>query len=241
MHYKYYVIPFLLIITSCGSSTQERVSANKGVARDIPISRDTNIKTASNSNKDEDIFNPAIRNLPQNIASFIPKGFSAIDTTSGDLNLDDYPDMILVLKNNLEDSTINSDDDKQQKRPLYILIGQADNTYKLVRKNDNAIECKGCGGVGGDPFTGITIKNGYFSLEHGISGGQHWENIITFKYDKAKADWFLYKDGFISYKYNESNDPDAEALIKDVEKIRTVKDFGIIPFESYDIFKEKKE
>ena len=121
---------------------------------------------------------------------------------------------------------------------MLLFLGQPDQTYKLVHRNDNAVYCFDCGGVFGDPFTGVTIKNGYFSIEHGIAGGQHWEQVITFKYDKLKKDWFLYKDHFVSYKFNESDDPNAEALVLDVDKMRTKKDFGIIPFGKFDVYKE---
>ncbi len=179
-----------------------------------------------------------VNNLPTKISQFIPIGYSVIDTASGNLNLDSLNDMILVLRKDGEDSTSNFANDKPDKRPLLILLGQPNNVYKVADRNDNAVYCIDCGGVFGDPFTGITIKNGYFSIEHAIAGGEHWEQVITFKFDKLKADWFLYKDHYISYKLNDSNDDNADALLKDVDKLETVKDFGIISFDKFNIYND---
>jgi hypothetical protein len=114
-------------------------------------------------------------------------------------------------------------------------LGQADHSYQLAIRNDNAAYCIDCGGAFGNPSTGNTIKKGFFSIEHGIAGGQHWEHVTTFKFDKAKNKWFLYKDHFISYKLNKSDDPDAEAMVKETDRLKTVKDFGIISFDTFNI------
>jgi hypothetical protein len=40
---------------------------------------------------------------------------------------------------------------------------------------------------------------------------------------------------------NDSQDPNAEALVLDVQKQKTVKDFGIISFDNFDIYKRAEE
>lgn len=173
--------------------------------------------------------------LPASLSEFVPPGYAPLDTASGDLNMDGVPDMILVLK------PINEDTIKdERKRPVIILIGDSNGHYKLQARNDNVAYCYRCGGVFGDPFTGITIKNNYFSIENGISAGTHWEHILTFKYDKDKADWLLSRDGYVSYKLNPDTNGNAEALIKDVEKIKTSKDFSDITFSKFDIHNDWK-
>ena len=137
-----------------------------------------------------------------------------------------------------EETSSNYANDKPDKRPLLLLLGQSDNSFKLAFRNDNAVYCIDCGGVFGDPFTGTTIKNGYFSIEHGIAGRQHWEQVITFKYDKSRRNWYLYKDHYVSYKMNDSNDENAEALVKDVDKMETEKNYGKISFDQFNIYNE---
>ncbi len=120
-----------------------------------------------------------------------------------------------------------------------MLLGQSDGSYKLAIRNDNIVECIDCGGMFGDPFVGTTIQNGNVLIEHGIAGGQHWEKTITFKFDKTRENWFLYEDHFISYKLNDSDDPDAEALVKDNDNLKTVQDFGVVSFEKFDTYKNE--
>ena len=210
-----------LVISGCGRNNRLKVLETKG--ENSVVSETTN--TEQNTN------------LSSSIIQFIPENYAVLDTTSGDLNLDQYMDMIVVLKKKGED-TISNAVEHPEKRPLLILLGQADNIYKLVAHNDNAVYCVDCGGMMRDPFMQIVIKNGYFSIEHGIAEGQHWEQIITFKYDKIKDNWFLYKNHFVSYKLNDSNDENAEALVKDVDKLETERDFGTIPFDKFDIYEK---
>ena len=233
---RFFSIALLLSLTSCGPhSDQKAVQQN-----------DSSATRAMSSNKDSDnadgvkheTFNERIDTLPAALKAFIPEGYDAINTSSGDANLDGLMDRILVLRKKTE-ATTSDYPEKPEKRPFLLLLGMPDHSYKLAARNDNAVDCIDCGGLFGDPFTGTTIKNGYFSIELGIAGGQHWEKVITFKYDKVKGDWYLYKDHYISYKNNDSPDTDAEALIVDTDKQETPKDFGLIPFGKFDTYSDK--
>ncbi|OCB78165.1 hypothetical protein B0A79_16130 [Flavobacterium piscis] len=184
-------------------------------------------------------FNKKINSSNEKLKSFIPKGYEAIAEKKGNLNLDKTEDCILVIRKTTEETTSNMDEGKPDKRIVLLLLGQKDGSYKLAYKNQNVADCIDCGGVFGDPFSGISIKNGYFSIEHKIAGGHHWEQIITFKFNKTKNNWYLYKDHFINYVLNTSNDPNAEALIADVDKLKTVKDFGEISFQNFNIYSKK--
>lgn len=186
-----------------------------------------------------DTFNKKINIGNEKLKSFIPKDYEAIAQKKGDLNLDRTEDCIMVLRKVTEETTSNMNEGKPDKRIVLLLLGQKDGSYKLAYKNQNAAYCIDCGGVFGDPFSGISIKNGYFSIEHKIAGGHHWEQIITFKFNKAKNNWYLYKDHFINYVLNTSNDPNADALIADVDKLKTVKDFGEISFQNFNIYSKK--
>lgn len=172
------------------------------------------------------------------VKKFVPGGYIILDSFSGNLNLDAYADMILVLKQPGED-TLEMNFDEPVKRPLLILTGKEGGDYILAGRNDNAVLCRDCAGMFGDAFYGITIKDGYFSIEHVIAGGRHWQSVTTFKYNKEKADWYLYKEGYESYRMNDDTSPDAEALVKDVESQKTVKDFGVVPFGKYNTYTEE--
>ena len=228
------LIGLFFIATSCGQSSQQPVTietkddtivASKTAKHDTAISsNDTAGLTIKHKAYKQDIIN-----LPPSLAAFIPDGYTALDTTSGDLNLDQYSDMIMVLKKNGEDTTSDVIE-HPEKRPLLILLGQADNSSKLAARNDNAVYCIDCGGIMGDPFMDIVIKKGYFSIEHYGGSGWRWTRTITFKYSPSDNYWYLHKDGGDSFH---AADPD-----KVTTKVRTIKDFGKVAFDKFDIYKE---
>ncbi len=214
----------LLILTSCKKESvgaDTLTSTTKSTADSLKpkrISNDINTMSEELTEAQKDEFK-----------SFIPKGFSLLSSSKGNLNLDALEDAIIVIKADNEKETSDVVD-RPTKRPLLILIGKGKNEFELVKRNENAVYCVDCGGVFGDPFEGVTIKNGYFSVEHYGGSSWRWTRIITFKYSKAENDWFLHKDGGDSF--NVTADPDTKET-----KIRTVKDFGKIAFEKYDIYK----
>jgi hypothetical protein len=105
------------------------------------------------------------------IQNFIPAGYVLLDSASGDLNRDSYRDLVLVLKKNREEDSVDVP------RPLLLLLGSAAG-YSLAGRNDNVVLCYSCGGVFGDPYQGITIKNGYFSIEHYGGSNWRWTRVI---------------------------------------------------------------
>ena len=238
---KLLIILFLITIASCKKAKEETsvkkvVIINKEIVSTNDYVPEKEDYTSSTKPLTLETNQEGITNLPKNLSKFIPKGYTAINVTSGNLNLDGFSDTILVLKKNGEESNQNED-----LRPVLILIGQSNKSFKLEKRNNVAVFCFACGGIGGDPFVGITVKNGYFSIEHGIHGGQHWDDITTFKYDKVKSNWFVYKEGYESYRFNDSQDANAEALVLDVKEQKTTKDFGVITFDDFDIYKRAEE
>jgi hypothetical protein len=155
---------------------------------------------------------------------FIPEGYEVLGSAEGDLNKDEYIDAVLALKM-IGEADVPDPYDNPAKRPLLLLLGNADYGYSEAARNDNVVLCQACGGVFGDPYDGITIKDGYFSVEHYGGSNWRWSRIITFKWDAEKKDWFLHKDGGVNYH---TSDPD-----KVEEEVKTVKDFGVVPFGKF--------
>ncbi len=225
---------FIAFVISCNRKSNNHLNnkvkhENQSSSSKIDTSKIKEVKKHDSSNEKIDTISDVLK-------QFIPKNYSVINISSGDANLDGLIDKILVLRKNTEETTSNFYEEKPDKRPLLLLLGQANNSYKLAFRNDNAVYCIDCGGAFGDPFTGTTIKKGYFSIEHGIVGGFHWENVTTFKYNKLMKGWDLYKDHYISYKFNDNNDENAEALVVDFDKMETEKDFGRITFDNFNIY-----
>jgi hypothetical protein len=169
-------------------------------------------------------------NLPSEIKAFVPNGYEAISATTGDLNMDSFPDAILVVKKPNEKETSDVVDNPTE-RPLLILLGEGKNQYKLAGRNDNVVLCVDCGGVFGDPFDGVSIKNGVFSVEHYGGSAWRWTKIITFKYSPKDKNWLLTRVGSDSYHTSDPN--------KVKTTIKTAKNFGKVLFEKYDGYKDE--
>jgi hypothetical protein len=160
--------------------------------------------------------------LPQKISKFIPEGFTLIDTAMGDLNLDKYGDIILVLKTIGEDTALDA---TEYKRPLLLLLGNADHTFTLAARNDDVVYCYRCGGMFGDPYDGVRIRKGVFTVNHFGGSNERWSNAITFKYSPTDKTWYLYRivdEGWSVFHLN-----------KIESSAKTKKDFGVVSFKNY--------
>jgi hypothetical protein len=156
------------------------------------------------------------------LLKFIPSGYEIRDTLSGDLNADGRNDLLLILKLSGED-TISSV--IGMARPMLILIRQADGSLKLASRNDEAVLTRLDGGPFGDPYQKMTIDGDCFTVEHYGGSTDRWSDVITFKFNKTKKNWFLF-----SSEYYLSNAYDPE---KDSKTTKTTKDFGLIEFSKF--------
>lgn len=152
------------------------------------------------------------------IKKFVPKDYLVLDQVDGDLNSDGLPDKIIVLKQKKEVT-------EEEKRPLLLLIKQKDGAFKKVAENDNIVLSAGDGGVHGDPYYGISIKKGFFSVERFGGSGWRWNQVITFKYNSKVNNWYLYKTGNEYWHYSDTKKVEGE--------YRTQKDFGVVLFADY--------
>lgn len=149
-----------------------------------------------------------------------PAGFSILDKAAGDFNADGHTDYIVVLRNELD--SLNPD----TTRPLLILMGADNGKLVLFKRNDHVVFCKNCGGIWGDPYEGITVKGRYFSIDHYGGSAWRWTRNITFRYDPARKDFILHRDGGESFH---ATDPEkAEKFLKRKNL------YGKQRFEEYD-------
>jgi hypothetical protein len=125
----------------------------------------------------------------------------------------------LILRNKFEN--INSD----TTRPLLLLQGDGKGQYKLIARNDSVVLCLNCGGVFGDPYAGITIKNGYFSIEHYGGSGWRWDRVMTFKFDAKNNRFVLHRDAGYSWHVSDPN--------KQTQNLFSKEDFDNLPFSRY--------
>ena len=151
---------------------------------------------------------------PQTLRSFIPADYSILDSASGDMNKDGRRDLLVILKNNHEEN--NGD----IVRPLLVLMGGEKKLYELAARNDSVVLCKGCGGVFGDPYAGMTVKNNFFSIEHYGGSNWRWTRIITFRYDVKTGKIYLHKDAGDSFHVDDPGKTKPYSYTKeDYEKL----------------------
>ncbi|MCB9230306.1 MAG: hypothetical protein H6581_01470 [Bacteroidia bacterium] len=213
-----------LLVAGCGpkadSQSEPAAAAVNESATETAVTESAAEKTAP-ANASEAIA-MGVEEAPEAIRQFIPDGYELLDWKKGDLNKDPIEDIVLLCKSRDEET----EEFAETVRPAILLLGRQDGSYVQAARNDHSVLCKSCGGVFGDPYNGISIKNGYFSLEHYGGSNWRWTRIITFKFDPSQGEWFLHKDGGDSYH---TGDPD-----KVTTEVKTSKDFGVVNFVDYD-------
>ena len=118
------------------------------------------------------IAKPSQAQTSNNFYDLVPKGYDTLVVEKGDLNEDGHDDIVLVCL--LKKDTIKTEEDIDDtgSRPIIILLWTSDG-YKIFARNDNAILCRDCGGIFGDPFKGIEINpGGVLTIHH--YGGSSW-------------------------------------------------------------------
>lgn len=169
--------------------------------------------------------------LPAEIMSFVPKGYSVVKYVKGNLNLDNKEDVILVLGKNGEDSLSNSE--TPLKRQTLILLGKDKNYFTLHTQNENAVYYYNYDLNFREALTDISIDGGIFSIAHYGGFAARWARTSTFKYDSKKKNWYLSKDEFSSFKADAPEGSEKETVL-------TSKQFGKITFSNFNIYKEGK-
>ena len=169
--------------------------------------------------------------LPAVIRRVLPAGYAVLAAEPSDLNRDARPDWVVVLRRPDEQKTSDVID-HPTKRPLLLFVVGAGGTFTLAARADNAVYCVNCGGMLGDPFQGITIKKGYFTVEHYGGSGQRWTRFVTFRYEAATRTWLLHRDGGDQFH---ASDPAHFTTTT-----TTAKDVGRVPLARFDIYRYKE-
>lgn len=150
---------------------------------------------------------------------FTPEGYVLYKTYKGDLNGDDYEDVVAVF------NAVDSDDDMRN-RAVMLLTTDADGQLTMAALNKGGALCSECGGVMGDPFVAVVIKNRYFTIEHFGGSRQKWTDDPTFKYNEEDGKWYLHQH---SKAVHDGLDPENGSS----STILTTKDFGKVSFEEF--------
>ena len=130
------------------------------------------------------------------IESNLPQGYEMIGSTYGDLNKDDMMDLAIIVADTREDVEFDA--------PVYlgIFFKNATGTYNLNVVSTTAVLCMKCGGVMGNPFSGIEITpKGILQIHHYGGSVERWSYIDKYRYQNSA--FYL-----IGHTYTESS-PDS--------------------------------
>ena len=125
-------------------------------------------------------------------ASFIPRGYRQLPEgrVTGDLNGDGRPDVVLALAPVAEVSQALATDENEAHLPprLLLVLVRTATGYQLAADARRAILYRGCGGMYGDPFAGLSIAKGVLSIHH--YGGSSWRWAVTGKFRYQRGDFY---------------------------------------------------
>ncbi|MEA9586309.1 hypothetical protein VC279_08400 [Xanthomonas sp. WHRI 10064A] len=151
--------------------------------------------------------------LPAGAAKLVPAGQSVIAVASADLTGDGQQDYAVALRAATEDAT-RSGDRAAPARTLLVLVAtargfvEAGRNTRVIFKADEGGQC--------DPFLdaedGLVATGRFFTVQNGVSCGQHWTDYITFRYDRTRRAFLFHKRVIEAWELNANDAPDADAL-----------------------------
>lgn len=200
--------------------TADTVQHDSVPIREVRIYPESTILDTIPASDKIELIRPGQAQLAAALEKNTPDGWVVLDTMTGDLNRDAYTDMLIILRSTAEDTGYY-----EHPRPLLILTGNAAGALTLAERNDSVVLCKQCGGAWGDPYDGLAIKNGYFSVEHYGGSNWRWTRIITFRYNEKERTWLLHRDAGVSFTVFEEGGEE--------EVVHNKENFGKVRFSAY--------
>lgn len=180
----------------------------------------------------------AAADLPSGILRQLPRGYSVLTSTTSTVGARQFQFVALRSEKELSARGYLTSADEAPDRPLLIFELGPNGRYVPVGRNDKVIataDGAGLAGNGCDPFEDhhIAIKASYFTIENEVACGAHWTNYITFRFEPRVGKYVFDNERFQSWKLNPSNDPDAEALIPDVQRVWRLPKGKLVPFPNW--------
>lgn len=125
------------------------------------------------------------------IENFAPPGWFLQAESEGDVNGDKLPDAAAIFSKNSIEKRINDWTEEELLTPKLLVIALRDQTGRLRRAaiSQKAVLCQACGGIGGDPRSGITIKNDGIVLYQSRNAGIHTDFLYIIKL--INDEWYV--------------------------------------------------
>lgn len=125
------------------------------------------------------------------LESFVPDGYEIMGKATGDFNNDGIKDIVMVIKRAEEIAT-------EEIRPILVLTGTASG-YKLNARNTDFMLSWDGGGVYGDPYEGISLKDGLLTITHYGGSSWRWHQEMNFRFDTLQNEFLA--DHYINTSY----------------------------------------
>lgn len=199
---------------------------------------------------------PSLNKSGQRIGDFVPRGWTILDSSIGDLNTDYIDDAVIILQHKDSVTLINSDGDTTQTQPRILLIlfkNTVSNRFELTEQS-NSFVLKHDKSTMDDPYREITIDNGVLSITFNLfyNLGSWYVTTATYKFryqrghftligadnfsfHRATHDYEKYSYNFITKKRSLTKGNDNTGKEKttwgkvNIEELKTLKTF-IEPF-----------
>lgn len=184
-----FIVVGIFLLTACGSESDRVDAGNLDSIRSDSLFRDSLQRV---SLQRDSLRLDSIAKIPPPIhdSSFIPANYQIKDVVYGDLNLDSFPDAIVVMNSMYEAPGSLSD----IPRWFYILTGNSDGSYGVAFKSKNVTPAQEAGQMFGEPYNGIEIDSGTFVVRHYGGSRFRWTYDYVFEYNSEKETWFYVKN-----------------------------------------------
>ncbi|HTH57755.1 MAG TPA: hypothetical protein VL728_17030 [Cyclobacteriaceae bacterium] len=113
-----------------------------------------------------------------NKESLLPPNWTVFKEAKGDLNKDGLDDLAIIV----ESSVANEDGEKPRALRILLKNNKVDNTYTLEGRSDKVIYGAESGGMLGDPFAGMEIKNNVLEIDFYGGAREKWATTHRYWY-----------------------------------------------------------
>jgi len=165
--------------------------------------------------------------IPAEVKPFVEQHTKPITLGSADLNGDGLKDYVLVLERENPTEKDEYDYPKNQ-RPLLILVRGTGNKLTEAKRNETIVMCSACGGMMGDPFTGVTVGKNTFTVNHSGGSAWRWSADYKFSYSRIDKTWQLVRIEKTSFHAADQN----KTLKRHI--MTPPKDFGKVDIADFD-------
>ena len=160
---------------------------------------------------------PASPQRDAELSPLLPAGVVLDLAAHGDLDADGDDDALLVY------APASANDDAS--RTLQVLLRDADGRLRVSATGPQAILCRRCGGMMGDPLQAVRIGRGEFTLRFEGGSRELWSSEFRFEAARASGGWRLDGIAFVGFDRTDA---------KRAEQRQGPADFGDVPLETFD-------